>query len=62
MKEKSFVEHRPVLSLEIVLENQELADMAPDSTKRNEGRPHTWKPPLVTEEDRESENPYGIRL
>ena len=50
---------RPILPLRVVLKNQDLADRAPDSTKRNEGRPHTWKPPLITNEEYQAENPYN---
>jgi hypothetical protein len=50
---------RPKLPVSTVLENQELADMAPDSTKDNSPRPDTWKPPLVSSEEHEQENPYS---
>ncbi|KKR71138.1 MAG: hypothetical protein UU12_C0007G0009 [Candidatus Woesebacteria bacterium GW2011_GWA2_40_7b] len=49
---------RPILPLETILENEELANMAPDSTKDNSPRPDTWKPPLISAKDWERENPY----
>ena len=49
---------RPILPLEIVLENMELADRAPDSTTDGGPRPHTWNPPLISQDGWERENPY----
>jgi len=58
MKENKSSDGRPVLPIEIVLANQELANCAPDSTKRNEHRPHTWNPPVITKDEYKTENPY----
>lgn len=52
---------RPILPPEIVLENMDLADRAPDSTRDNGRRPQTCNPPLVTREDWESDNPYRLQ-
>jgi hypothetical protein len=49
---------RPILPLEVVLENEDLANRAPDSTRDNGPRPRTWSPPLISREDWERENPY----
>ena len=50
---------RPILPLDVVDENQELADSAPDSTKDFSKRPDTWKPPLISPEDNDEEHPYS---
>lgn len=50
---------RPNLPLEEVLENEALANMAPDSTRDNGPRPRTWNPPLVSKEEFKIENPYS---
>lgn len=51
---------RPILPLETVLENEDMANMAPDSTKDNGPRPDTWKPPLISKDEWEIENPYHL--
>lgn len=51
---------RPTLPLEVVLENEYLANLAPDSTKDSGPRPHTWNPPLISKEDWKDENPYRL--
>ncbi len=52
---------RPMLLPEVVLENEALANMAPDSTKDNGPRPRTWNPPPISKDDWERENPYSPR-
>lgn len=59
MKKEIDKSGRPILSFQKILENEELADRAPDSTKNNEGRPHTWNPPVITVDEHFIENPYN---
>ena len=39
--------------------NADIADAQADSTKDGGPRPAGWKPPLVSKEDFEEENPYS---
>ena len=56
MPEKSEIELTPE---QIVIDNEDLANGAPDSTRDNSPRPQSWSPSVVSKEDFEDENPYS---
>lgn len=50
------------LTAQKVLENEDLANRAPDSTRAGRERPWTWKPPLVSHEEEAVERPKTWRI